>query len=67
MAKSRSIIWNEVVCVTDTDKGEEWLGYCAGYRLTDGSMNNGDSVLVLVTRDYGMGRVSVPVPLRFCS
>lgn len=62
---------NDVVCVTDTNKNEEWLGYCAGFRLTDGSLTdkwgNSDAVVVLVTRDYGMGRATVSVPLRFCS
>ena len=59
---------HDVVCVHDTDNNEEWLGYCAGFRLVpDASLNNRDGVLVLVTRDYGMGRVTVPVPARFCS
>jgi len=58
---------NDVVCVIDTDNNDKWLGYCAGFRVTKASLNNGDGVLVLVTRDYGMGRVTVPVPARFCS
>jgi hypothetical protein len=61
---------NDVVCVTDTDNGEAWLGYCAGF-TTKSELNKECEIVhfpyIIVTRDYGMGRVSVPVPPRFCS
>lgn len=65
-----SIKQHDVVCVTDTDKDEVWLGYCAGFTVK-AHLNDKHEIVhtpfVIVNRDYGMGRVSLCVPPSFCS
>ncbi len=54
---------NEVVCVTDTDKNEEWLGYCVGYEKKNGCFTG----RILVKRYYGMGSWTFTVEPSICS